>query len=317
MNILIVTPVPPRSRKGNRITALRWAKLLRALGHRVSLSERFVRQRCDVLIALHALRSHASIRRFAEDRPCEPLIVALTGTDLYRDLPVASKARASLDRASRIVVLQPMAMRALPKKAWRNKARVIYQSATGVRHPPPPARRYFDVCVLGHLRPVKDPFRTALASRGLPSTSRIRIIHIGAALNRTMETRAYAETERNPRYRWFNNLPRHQAMLRLARSRLLVLSSRMEGGANALSEAIANSVPIIASRIDGSVGILGADYPGFFPVGDTRELIRLLSRTETDTRSYAQLKERCARLRPLVEPAREQSSWARLLSELA
>lgn len=315
MDILIVTPVPPRSRKGNRVTALRWARLLRALGHRVVLSERFEAQRCDLLIALHAHKSHASIRRFAQHRSDQPLVVALTGTDLYRDLTSGPKAGESLDRASRLVVLQPLAMRALPKKRWRQKTRVIYQSATRATNAPPPRQDRFDVCVLGHLRAVKDPFRAALAARRLPSSSRVRIVHLGAALSRAMGARARAESDRNPRYRWMGDVPRYKAIQVLARSRLLVLSSRMEGGANVLSEAIANSVPIVASRIDGSVGILGADYPGFFPVGDTAALTRMLTNAETDPTFYARLKAHGARLSGNVEPAREQADWAWLLSE--
>ena len=62
----------------------------------------------------------------------------------------------------------------------------------------------------------------------------------------------------------------------------MVLSSRSEGGANVISEAIVAGVPILASRMDGNVGLLGADYPGYFPVGDTQALARLLWRIEAD-----------------------------------
>jgi integrase len=44
------------------------------------------------------------------------------------------------------------------------------------------------------------------------------------------------------------------------------------GGADAVSEAIACSVPVISSRISGSIGLLGEEYPGDFPVGDPRAL---------------------------------------------
>jgi glycosyltransferase involved in cell wall biosynthesis len=96
----------------------------------------------------------------------------------------------------------------------------------------------------------------------------------------------------------------------------MVLSSRMEGGANVISEALADEVPILASRIAGSVGILGAGYPGFFPTGDTAGLARLLQRAMTDPAFYARLKEWCVKLKPLVDPARERAAWASLLAEL-
>jgi glycosyltransferase involved in cell wall biosynthesis len=90
----------------------------------------------------------------------------------------------------------------------------------------------------------------------------------------------------------------------------------MEGGANAISEALAASVPILASQISGSIGLLGADYPGYFPVGDTHQLACLLQRAETDPEYYETLRTWCARLAPLVDPARERRSWEALLQKV-
>jgi glycosyltransferase involved in cell wall biosynthesis len=85
----------------------------------------------------------------------------------------------------------------------------------------------------------------------------------------------------------------------------MVISSRMEGGANVVCEALRIGVPVIASRISGNVGLLGADYPAYFPVEDERALARLLSRAATNARFYRVLKHRVARLRPLVAPQAE------------
>ena len=170
---------------------------------------------------------------------------------------------------------------------------------------------------MGHLRPVKDPFRTALAARHLRSSSRIRITHLGAALSDGMARRAQAEMARNPRYRWLGDLPRGEALRILARSRLLALTSRLEGGANVVSEALAAGVPVVSSRIAGSIGILGSDYPGYFPVGKTHALTALLSRLENDPEFYRSLKERCRRLARLTTPARERRTWKQLLQETA
>jgi len=97
---------------------------------------------------------------------------------------------------------------------------------------------------------------------------------------------------------------------------LLVQTSLSEGGANVISEAIAASVPILASAIPGSIGLLGQDHPGYFPVGDEQALSALLWRAETDTEFYESLQERSRSLRPLVDPAREMASWEQLLQEL-
>ncbi|MBC7818128.1 MAG: glycosyltransferase, partial [Planctomycetaceae bacterium] len=204
---------------------------------------------------------------------------------------------------------------ALPR-GLQSKARVIVQSAVGPKSRPAPRKDAFEVCVVGHLRPVKDPFRTALAARRLPPQSQIIVSHLGAALGPRMARRAHTEMHRNPRYRWLGDLPHARAMRVLARSRLLVNSSEMEGGANAICEALACDVPVLSSRIAGSIGLLGEDYPGYFEFGDTLELAALLSRFETDAEFREQLTSRCRELARIVEPKRERAAWRRLLTEL-
>lgn len=315
MNLLLVTPAPPRSRKGNRVTALRWARLLRALGHRVRIEQEYRGERCDVLIALHAGRSAPSIEHFRNNRADAPLVLALTGTDLYGEIHTSPVAQRSLELATRIVVLQPEGVAELPEHL-RARARVIYQSVEAPRSLPSPREDVFEVCVLGHLRPVKDPFRTALAARLLPPDSRIRVLHLGAALSDDMAEQARAEMAANPRYRWLGERPRGEALRTLARCRLLALTSQLEGGANAVSEAVAVGTPVVSSRISGSIGLLGDDYPGYFPFGDAEALATLLRRAETDQAFYRDLRERCERLHPLFEPERELRSWESLLREI-
>lgn len=315
MRIFMTCPAPPRSRKGNRVTALRWKRILKDLGHRPTIGLEYDGSPCDILIALHARRSAASVRIYRSLHPDGPLIVAMTGTDLYRDIHRSQGARRSLELADRLIVLQPRGVDELPA-ACRAKARVIYQSARCTRPRPRGNEKSFEVCVLGHLRHEKDPLRAALALRLLPAESRIRIIHAGAALTAAWARRARAAQKCDPRYRWRGELPRWRARRLLARSRLLVLSSRMEGGANVLSEALAEGVPVLASRIPGSTGLLGERYPGFFPAGDTCSLARLLRRAELDPHFYACLIDWCAGLKPLVDPVREREAWKKLLSEL-
>jgi putative glycosyltransferase (TIGR04348 family) len=316
MKILIVTPAPPRSRKGNRITAIRWARILKQLGHNVELTQQYQRQHCDVMIAIHARRSSASVKQFREENPQLPLILTLSGTDLYDDMLHDASALRSCELADRLILLQPHGIRELPA-SMRKKSRVIYQSVPPRRSKDAPLSRVFEVSVIGHLRPVKDPFRTALAARDLPETSRIVVNHMGAALTDNMAKRAQAERLRNPRYRWLGELPRWDVMRRLARSRLLVLSSKMEGGANVISEAVVAGVPVISSRISGSIGLLGEKYPGYFEVGITRALTNLLERAEAEKSFLAKLTSHCRNLKPLFEPKRERDSWQALLEEFS
>jgi glycosyltransferase involved in cell wall biosynthesis len=198
----------------------------------------------------------------------------------------------------------------------RSKACAIYQCAKPTGLEPRLNHSAFEVAVLGHLRYEKDPLRTALALRLLPASLPIRVTHLGQALSPAMEKRARAAAARDPRYRWQGEVSRARARRILARSHLLVLTSRMEGGANVISEALADHVPVISSRIPGSEGILGTRYPGFFPVGDSDALAGLLRRAATESSFYDRLKRWCTRLAPLVEPWRERRAWEHLLAEL-
>ena len=316
MKIILVTPAPRGTRYGNRVTALRWAKLLRSLGHRVTVQTEFHGELCDVLIALHARRSADAMRQYKEAYPALPLVLALTGTDVYQDIHVDSNAQRSLELADRIVTLQPLAGDELPARL-RDKVVPIIQSATTTPGGNDTRPETFDVCVVGHLRTVKDPFRAAMASRLLPASSRIRVLQVGGAMTKGMEKQALAEVARNSRYRWLGEMPHWRTRRTMKRSRVLVLSSKLEGGANVVSEALADGVPVIGSRIPGNLGLLGEEYPGYYTPGDTRDLSRLLRRAETDPAYLNALREHMARKAHLARPEAERANWAALLTSLA
>jgi putative glycosyltransferase (TIGR04348 family) len=315
VNIQLVTPAPLRINNGNRITALRWAALLKKLGHRVRIRQHYDERPCDALIALHAKRSAGSIRRFHELHPQSPLIVVLTGTDLYRDIRHDRKAQQSLELASRLVVLQNMALQELPRRLHA-KTQVIYQSAEPSTAKPGHREQRYRVCLIAHLRNEKDPLRAPMAARLLPPSSRIQVLHIGLALDDRLARRARAEAARNPRYHWLGQLSHRSTRKHLAQSRLVCITSKMEGSSNVLSEALATGVPVVATRIPGLMGTLGKDFPGYFPVGDTKKLCALLHKAETDPVFYRALKRHCARAAKRVRPKREIDAWRRLLREI-
>ena len=316
VNIQLVTPAPLRLNNGNRITALRWAGLLRKLGHRVTIAQSYDdRRSCDALIALHARRSADSIDRFHKLHPDSPLIVVLTGTDLYRDIRRDRKAKQSLELATRLVVLQRFALREL---AWRfhAKTEVIYQSAKPFKANRITNAGKFKVCLIAHLREEKDPLRAPFAVRGLPADSRVELIHIGVALDDVLAKKANSEAKRNPRYKWLGHLSHRRTRRQLAGSHLVCITSKMEGSSNVLSEALASGVPVVATKISGLMGTLGTDFPGYFPVGDTKKLRQLIHRAETEPMFYRALQRHCARAAKWVRPKREIDSWRRLLREI-
>jgi len=202
-------------------------------------------------------------------------------------------------------------------KGLHSKTRVIYQSADPYKAESSPLPNgVFRVCVIGHLRAEKDPMRTAKAARRLPATSSVEVLHVGKALDEEFGKKAQAEAARNPRYRWLGELPYWRTRQILARSHLVAITSRMEGSSNVLSEALASTVPVVASKIPGLMGTLGKDYPGYFSVGKTAELTALLRKVESNPSFYRSLKRRCARLATLVRPGREIATWKKLLSEV-
>ena len=315
MKIAIVTPARAASRTGNRHTAQRWAAMLRAAGHKVTLATEWRSGKPDVLFALHARRSHASILRFRETHADGKLVVVLTGTDLYRDINHDQDAQRSLQMAQRLVVLQEKGLQALPRRL-RAKTRVIYQSAQ-VKAKVAPRGKVFRVCVLGHLREEKDPFRAALALKHIAPAEKIELVHLGKAMSPEMAAQAASLMAEEPRYRWLDVMPHWRALAWLARSQLMVMSSRMEGGANAIAEAACIGVPVLASAIPGNIGMLGADYPGYYPVADDKALAKLLIKAMRHQAYYQSLKRGIAARRHLFRPQHEQASLLRLLRELA
>ena len=313
MKITIITPSAGGTRTGNWHTAQRYAAFLRGAGHAVRTASRWDGAACDLMIALHARKSHDSIARFRRRFPDRPLVVVLTGTDLYRDLPADVSARASLELATLLVTLQDQAERELAPRL-RQKVRVVYQSARTEARTGRSTRR-FRICVLGHLREEKDPFRAALALAHLRGDGAVEVVQIGQALTPEMAATARRLMDREPRYRWIGGVAHSRALGWLASSQLLVVSSRMEGGANVVCEAVRTGVPVAASRIPGNVGMLGTDYAGYFALGDERALARLIDRARLDRAFYRRLQTSIGRRRHLFAPDAERRSLLRVVRE--
>ena len=316
MDIILITPAKKQSKTGNRVTASRWERLLRGLGHRVTVQSDWDGKPGDMMVAIHAWRSASSIARFRQQFPRRPLVVALSGTDIYRFRHShPEETLRSMDMADALVCLHDLVYRATPE-AHRKKLHVIHQSAAPLKRARSPSVRTFDVCVVGHLREEKDPFKTAYAARTLPQKSRLRVIHLGKAHNDEWAAQAHDEMELNPRYYWRGEVGAWQVREEFLKTHALVHSSIMEGGANVISEAVVADVPVIASDIDGNVGLLGEDYPGYYPVADTDALSALLQRAENDRDFLQLLQEHGSKRKHLFTPEQESSRWQALLNSI-
>jgi len=312
--LTLVTPALASANNGNWHTAARWQRFLSALAQ-VDVVQAWAGEPADALIALHARRSAESIARFHDAHPDRPLAVVITGTDLYKDLAEGNgDALHSLECASHVVVLQDEALHRLPDAA-RAKARVIVQSAPRlVRSDKPAGATCF--AAVGHLRDVKDPLTLMAAARALPAASPIRIVHIGQPLDAELGRAAERTMAECPRYRWLGGQPAAAARRWIARSHALVHMSRMEGGANVVIEAVRSDVPVLASRIDGNVGLLGRGYDGYFEPGDAAGLAALMQRFAADGPFAARLAAQCAERSPRFAPAAESAHVQALLTDM-
>lgn len=322
--MVIVSPALADANNGNWRTAERWQQMLAG-----SHAARIVRQWPDgagdsdgVMLALHARRSAASIRAWGETHPQRGLAVVLTGTDLYQDLAVDSDAQRSLQLAQRLVVLQDCAPEALAP-AERAKARVIYQSAPAAPAAAKPPDRLHAVMV-GHLRHVKTPQTLFEAARLLRTDEGITLSHIGDdAGEPALGAMARVTALECPHYRWLGPLPHAATLERIAAAHVLVHTSALEGGAHVIAEAVRSATPVLASRIPGNVGMLGARYDGYFAHGDAAALVHLLRAcraglgTDSPAASLlARLTAQCAQRAALFEPQAERATLLRLVNEL-
>ena len=298
------------------MTALRWQGFLEELGYSVDVTESWSRGDTDLLIALHAYRSHQSIVEFKKKNPSRPLVLILTGTDLYRDIKNHIEVIQSMEMADQLVVLQSAAVDSVPTHL-RHKVQVIYQSVEiDIDNGDSATKDDFVVSIIGHLREEKDPFCVVRSLPLLPADSKIRVTHLGQAMNPQMQGQATKFNATIDRYQWLGEVSHADALKVLSQSRLMVISSRMEGGAHVVSEAIALGIPVIASDIPGNRGLLGEDYPAYYPVGDEAALADLLYRAEKMPTFDASLQKHIDLRRELITPAREKQSIHALVSAL-
>lgn len=315
-DLLIVTPALRDANNGNWQTAQRWARLL-AADYRVHLLREWRGPEDgtgDALIALHARRSAASLAAWAAQRPVAPRVLALTGTDLYRDIATDAAAQRSLALADRLLVLQEQAPRNVPAE-HRAKCVVCFQSCSP-RQPLPKTAQHLRALMVGHLRDEKWPQTFWAAAALLDRRPDIRLDHAGAALDPALGDAARACAHAHPAYRWLGPLDHGAARARIQRAHVLVHPSRMEGGAHVVMEAITSGTPVLASRIPGNVGLLGEGYDGYFEPGDAAGLAALLARCRDDPAILPNLTAQCDRRAPLFSPEREAATLRTMLADL-
>ena len=308
-SICIISPGLAAANNGNWQTAKRWQQMLSADYH-VEIMLRWDGKPYDAMLALHARRSADSIGQWAVKFPDKLIVLALTGTDLYRDIAVDPLAQQSLKLAHRLVVLQDMGPKSLPAE-FQSKCQVIFQS-TPRRQPVLKTTHKLRALMVGHLRSEKSPETYFAAARALAQRSDIVLDHIGAPLDADLGEQARQLASEVPTYRYLGEQTHAATRARIARAHVLVHPSRMEGGAHVVMEAVMSGTPVLASRIDGNVGMLGADYAGYFDCGAADQLVTVLIECREGqnqpSSKLAKLARQCSFREKLFEPLAEQSS---------
>lgn len=321
--VVIISPALADANNGNWQTARRWQQLLHPR-YQVRIASHWPdgpEAGADVaMLALHARKSAAAIaawsRMRSEQTQSPALAVVLTGTDLYRDIHSDEAAQSSLHVAQCLVVLQELGAEALPP-ALRKKARVIFQS-TSARQTLLKTSRHLRALMVGHLREEKSPQTLFNAAQLLAPNDTICIDHIGAALDVALGEQAQTTAGQCPNYRWLGALTHAQTRRRIQQAHVLVHTSAMEGGAHVLMEAVRSGTPVLASRVAGNVGMLGADYLGYFDWDDAPQLAQLLRRCHNRDFDplYSQLHIQCGVRAPLFAQQAERAALLHLLDEL-
>jgi len=332
VRVVLTDPSLPGFLAGNHSTVRRWRSILRELGcevviHRIRDPQRGPLPCGDLLIALHAGHSHRAILRWKKRDEKLPVVVAVSGTDLYIDLPAAKTAAKrvieSFNAADHLVALHRGVEDQLPGAVGRRlKGRVHYipQSARPLSGGRRPIESRLRLLVVGYLRRVKDPFlpleALELLPDPLPDGTRAEVVHLGGIHERSCQERAICATRDQPRWRWLGPVSAARVRGYLATSHLLVHPSLDEGGANIISEALVAGIPILASDAPGNMGLLGDRHPGIFPRKDAAELARLVMKYKHDPRYRRSLEESSRQLGRGHFRSVETARWKRLLALL-
>jgi glycosyltransferase involved in cell wall biosynthesis len=338
--VLIASPFGQKTQTGNWQTARRYADHLQDAGYSATLlAEHDGRQplpSCDVAIVLHARRSREVAAALTQ--AATPFAVVLTGTDLYADLQQPDTSafdtcKQTIDEAHLVVTLQSRAaevlVQILPQTA--QKRRVIAQTVP-LADPAHWAPIYnansgaaLTWLISGHVRSEKDPltglagFAQAFPRAHLADGSPTHLTHVGGARDPSAVEALVAAASQLPTgsISLLGARPHEEAVGLMKTHHCLIQPSRVEGGALVISEAAAHRLPVLASRIDGHLGLLGEDYPGYFQVGDPTDLARLMRQFAESAAFRDELRSALIQnTLALTSPALEKSQLKSLIERL-
>jgi len=316
MKVIVTTPYGRDSLQGNTVTAQRVVSILEESGvdaMMLCMGEEV--QGADVMIALHARKSAHYVADFRELNPEGKVIVYLTGTDLYEDIPGGCLVcKESMEQADGLVVSQEASLRSVPKE-FLAKTEVVYPSIELPEDLSGDCETESDLFLLvGHMRAVKQPFMAVEALQLLDDS--VRLVLLGNEVDSGMGAMAKEWQGRDPRFEWLGGLGYVETLRWMRRSVVTMNTSLMEGGSNSVGESIVLGVPVLATRIEGNVGMLGADYEGYFEVGDAQGLSDLMCKVLNEPCFLERLRGQVRVRGERFSRKNEASGWMNLIQRI-
>ncbi|MGJ8657869.1 MAG: glycosyltransferase [Akkermansiaceae bacterium] len=269
----------------------------------------------DVMIALHARKSAHFTEDFIELNPTGKVIVYLTGTDLYSDIPDGCPiCEQSLERADALVVSQEASLASVPEK-YRAKTVVVHASIQlpvevvddSVTEPD------LFLCV-GHLRAVKQSFMAVKSLQLLDES--VRLVLLGKEVDVDSGEIARKWEVEDSRFQWLGGVSYKESLKWMQRSVVTINTSLMEGGANSVGESIVLGVPVLASKVEGNVGMLGEDYVGYFSANSEQELAELMYRVLNDQCFLSKLRDQVGVRSKRFLRESETKDWVNLIQKI-
>lgn len=312
MQVVISSPYAIDSLHGNTVSAMRIAGILEESGHVVEVIESgdSIADDSGALIALHARKSHVSVVAMKRQSSESKVILYLTGTDLYEDIPNGCpQAIESLELADTIVVSQEASFQSVPE-AYQGKTRVVYNSII-LPHLEPVDREVDLFVIASHLRSVKQPFFVVEALKLLEEDVRVKLM--GAEIDIGNAELATKLSSDDSRFEWLGEQTYEQTLTWMRRSMATINTSLSEGGANSVGESIALGRPVLASRIEGNIGMLGAEYDGYFDSDSPAALAELMKRICNDDSYLKHLEQQVLKQSAKYSRVNEAKGWLALL----
>ncbi len=285
--IKIYSPSRDSAVTGNYVTSKRYAYHLQNLGYRVFVYNGFEEKvnvegvRCAFV--LHAEKGSHVIKELAAKNV--PVVLVLTGTDLYRDIISTKNSKKercfrSIQLASAIVVLHENAVSDLLKVVSfpRERIFVVLQSVVDFKKRTFlfKKKNHYKILLLSNIRKEKGII-VAISGflefqKNIDARTKFTLDHIGGVLDQGYFKKITNLLEGVKSVSFLGSIEKDKLQTMLASYDLLLHSSFIEGGSLVIQEAQNAGLPIIASDISCHAALLGSAYVGLHSVGSAKDV---------------------------------------------